>query len=309
MFFFKNKSEPDETKTTQANRNNTDLYKRIINNTASQSNVLEKQIINVESRLASAIQRTEDEKVLLSKINADSQKAIESVNDIKQYTDGSSAISEESLSQVLSTKTSVNEALDSIEMLIDTSSEIKDDLLSLASTLKRISKVAAGINNIAKQTNLLSLNATIEAARAGESGIGFANVAEEVKNLSSETSDATREIDTILKVLNDQIHKLIEESTEGAGKKRELKSCRRSVGSIYDTLNSTTKIVSNASTSISRNTDNVADQCNITLEQLETIQTESEKSLESLMIAKDNSSKLATESANLVELSNTKKNN
>ncbi len=303
MLFSRNNKNADTTSTTKNNNKDITLYKKIINNTSAQSNTLAKQIAGIESNMVSAIQKTEEEKILLNKISEDSNRTIESINEIKQYTEGSSAISDASLSQIMDTKGNINEALDSIEMLIDTSSEIQEDLLSLATTIKRISKVAAGIHIIAKQTNLLALNATIEAARAGESGIGFANVAEEVKSLSNETTSATREIDAILKVLNDQIQHLITESTEGAGKKKELKTCRKSVDDIYKTLNSTISTVSNASRSISRNTDNVADQCNTTIEKLNSIQCESEKSLESLLLAKENSNILMNNSAKLVELS------
>lgn len=50
------------------------------------------------------------------------------------------------------------------------------------------------IQNVGQQINLLALNATIEAARAGEAGRGFAVVAGEVKNLSTQVTQATTRI-------------------------------------------------------------------------------------------------------------------
>ena len=70
----------------------------------------------------------------------------------------------------------------------------RDSIAGLGESSQEIGQVIQVINSIAEQTNLLALNATIEAARAGEAGKGFAVVANEVKELAKETSQATEEI-------------------------------------------------------------------------------------------------------------------
>lgn len=68
-------------------------------------------------------------------------------------------------------------------------------VMELQQGAAEIGEVVSIINKIADQTNLLALNATIEAAGAGEAGKSFAVVANEVKELSKQTAEATREID------------------------------------------------------------------------------------------------------------------
>lgn len=80
-----------------------------------------------------------------------------------------------------------------------------------------IGGIIESIREIAQQTNLLALNAAIEAARAGEAGKGFAVVAGEINSLSAESSNATAEIDAILKDIVqtvEETHRVIDQNSE-----------------------------------------------------------------------------------------------
>jgi len=63
--------------------------------------------------------------------------------------------------------------------------------------MKEIAEKISFVEEIARQTNLLSLNASIEAARAGEHGRGFAVVAAEVGKLVKTSQEAASDINEL----------------------------------------------------------------------------------------------------------------
>ncbi len=118
----------------------------------------------------------------------------------------------------------VERVLGEIVTLVDGVSDMGGRLKGLDEALGQISRVAAEISAIARQTQLLAFNAGIEAARAGEAGRGFNVLAQEVRALSAKTTDATREINRTLGFLSDQARGLLtvtESSVGAAGTVRE----------------------------------------------------------------------------------------
>lgn len=69
-----------------------------------------------------------------------------------------------------------------------------DTVHSLVPASDQIDQFVDLVTRLAKQTNLLALNAAMEASRAGDAGVGFSVVAEEIRRLAVESTNAAQRI-------------------------------------------------------------------------------------------------------------------
>jgi aerotaxis receptor len=114
--------------------------------------------------------------------------AMDQINGTVQNT---AALAEEGTSLARDTSMVVTRSHEAVENVVDT-------MKSINQASNRIGDIIQVIEGVAFQTNILALNAAVEAARAGEQGKGFAVVAGEVRALAHRTTQAAKEIKTLI---------------------------------------------------------------------------------------------------------------
>ena len=87
--------------------------------------------------------------------------------------------------------------------------QVSDAATAIENAVNDSMEIIGSIQNITRQTNLLSLNAAIEAARAGEAGRGFSVVASEVQLLSNSTKETTEHISDRLTNVNESVKDIL----------------------------------------------------------------------------------------------------
>ena len=112
----------------------------------------------------------------------------------------------------------IQEILADISKIRCLSNDITESISYVNTAIGKYTKMAADVDSIAMQVNLISLNASIEAARAGPHGKAFAVVAEEIRKLAfsskttvSEAANITQQATNSIDEINDMVDRISDE--------------------------------------------------------------------------------------------------
>ncbi|GAB6929426.1 methyl-accepting chemotaxis protein [Paenibacillus sp. JCM 10914] len=185
----------------------------------------------------------------------------------------------------------LSDLLDKTHQTEDMTRSMMHKVDGLKETTSSVVKVLDVLQNITKQTNILSLNATIEAARAGAAGRGFMVVADEIRQLadqSRQSIDMVSQItDRIMTEMNETVQVLLDANPLFKGQMDAVKETNDifvsvqqqmvdfinrldSVTHSIDELNESQNVLSEAMSNVSA----VAEESSATSEEVASLSTE-----------------------------------
>ena len=157
------------------------------------------------------------ERGVISDVTSGVARVLESIGVVAASAIQASQAASEADDTAKNGNSNIQTTINTIHELAESVKQAFSGLGNLRADATQIASVVNTIKGIADQTNLLALNAAIEAARAGEQGRGFAVVADEVRKLSSQTQEATVQVERIVGQLENTMTSLfaIIETSQG----------------------------------------------------------------------------------------------
>ena len=177
-----------------------------VNETALMVDTATKQTENTAAHLAKAADHQAKE------INAATESIVSmaaSIEEVSGNAERSSDVARHSVEVAHKGGEAVRRTIDGMNAIRETIQETSKRIKRLGESSQEIGNIVELINDIAEQTNILALNASIQASMAGEAGRGFAVVADEVQRLAERSTNATKQIEVLVRTIQSDTNEAV----------------------------------------------------------------------------------------------------
>jgi twitching motility protein PilJ len=231
-----------------------------VNETALMVDAATKQTENTAANLAIAAENQAKE----IKAATDSVVSMaSSIEEVSGNAERSSDVARHSVEVAHKGGEAVRRTIDGMNAIRETIQETSKRIKRLGESSQEIGNIVELINDIAEQTNILALNASIQASMAGEAGRGFAVVADEVQRLAERSTNATKQIEVLVRTIqsdtNEAVVSMERSTTDVVGGALLAENAGAALDEIEQVSNQIASLVQNISSSALQQASSAAD--------------------------------------------------
>ncbi len=186
-----------------------------------------------------------------------------SIEEVSGNAERSSDVARHSVEVAHKGSEAVRRTIDGMNAIRETIQDTAKRIKRLGESSQEIGNIIELINDIAEQTNILALNASIQASMAGEAGRGFAVVADEVQRLAERSTNATKQIEVLVRTIqadtNEAVISMERSTTDVVGGALLAENAGAALDEIEQVSNQIASLVQNISGSAREQAEAAAD--------------------------------------------------
>ena len=276
-----------------------------VNNMIGELRTIVQQVQNATYMVTSSADDIADQSTQLSQENDQQAQEIESTSaEVLQITGEFQTVAkktEESAQVASKARESANRGYQAVTDTVDGMDRIREQVQATSKRIKRlgessqeVGEIVQLISDIADRTSILALNASIQASMAGDAGQGFAVVAEEVERLAERSTDATKQISTLIKAIQTGTSEAIADMEEATREVVEGSQLATQAGQTLAEINEVSLQLENSIKEVSSSATQQAEAATRIASTMNSISTTTKQSAEKSRSATEQVNALAT---------------